>query len=106
MRSYYGPMLGRRAGVDLNRSLTAPDRLVLLLEPLGYASMHAYRTHTCGELRSAHVGETVRVSGWVHRKRDHGGVLFVDLRDHYGLVQIVADSDSEALKTLERSEER
>jgi aspartyl-tRNA synthetase len=63
--------------------------------------MHAYRTHTCAQLRAEHVGQTVRLSGWVHRKRDHGGVLFVDLRDHYGLVQIVADSDSEALQALE-----
>jgi len=63
--------------------------------------MHAYRTHTCAQLRSSDVGQTVRLSGWVHRKRDHGGVLFVDLRDHYGLVQIVTDSDSEALKALE-----
>jgi aspartyl-tRNA synthetase len=63
--------------------------------------MHAYRTHTCAALRASNVGETVRLSGWVHRKRDHGGVLFVDLRDHYGLVQIVADSDSDALKLLE-----
>ena len=63
--------------------------------------MHAYRTHTCAQLRSSDVGQTVRLSGWVHRKRDHGGVLFVDLRDHYGLVQIVTDSDSEALNALE-----
>ena len=63
--------------------------------------MHAYRTHTCAQLRASDVGQTVRLSGWVHRKRDHGGVLFVDLRDHYGLVQIVADSDSDALKQLE-----
>jgi len=64
--------------------------------------MHAYRTHTCAGLAAANVGETVRLSGWVHRKRDHGGVLFVDLRDHYGLTQIVADSDSPALPILER----
>ncbi len=64
--------------------------------------MHAYRTHTCGALTRAEVGETVRLSGWVHNKRDHGGVLFVDLRDHYGLTQIVADSDSAALGVLER----
>ncbi|MBX3562041.1 MAG: aspartate--tRNA ligase [Sphingomonas sp.] len=63
--------------------------------------MHAYRTHNCGELRESHVGETVRLSGWVHRKRDHGGVLFVDLRDHYGLTQIVCRANSEALKVLE-----
>src|SRR5687767_2085985 len=63
--------------------------------------MHAYRTHSCAELRSADVGSTVRLSGWIHRKRDHGGVLFVDLRDHYGLTQIVTRAGSEALKTLD-----
>ncbi len=63
--------------------------------------MHAYRTHNCAELRSADVGSSIRLSGWVHRKRDHGGVLFVDLRDHYGMTQIVADSDSPALPVLE-----
>ena len=52
--------------------------------------MHAYRTHTCGALRAADVGADVRLSGWIHRKRDHGGLLFVDLRDHYGLTQLVA----------------
>ncbi len=63
--------------------------------------MHAYRTHNCAALRTENVGETVRLSGWIHRKRDHGGVLFVDLRDHYGLTQIVADEDSPALAILE-----
>ncbi|MAF30543.1 MAG: aspartate--tRNA ligase [Croceicoccus sp.] len=63
--------------------------------------MHAYRTHTCGALTAANVGETVRLSGWIHRKRDHGGVLFVDLRDHYGITQIVADEDSPALQVLD-----
>jgi len=63
--------------------------------------MHPYRTHTCAQLSSATVGETVRLSGWIHRKRDHGGVLFIDLRDHYGLTQIVADTDSPALPVLE-----
>jgi aspartyl-tRNA synthetase len=63
--------------------------------------MHAYRTHKCAELRASDVGSTVRLSGWVHRKRDHGGVLFVDLRDHYGMTQIVADGDSPALPILE-----
>lgn len=63
--------------------------------------MHPYRSHTCGALGADHVGQAVRLSGWVHRKRDHGGVLFVDLRDHYGITQIVADSDSPALATLE-----
>ncbi len=54
--------------------------------------MHAYRTHTCNELREDHVGQTVRISGWVHRKRDHGNLLFVDLRDHYGLTQCVIEA--------------
>jgi aspartyl-tRNA synthetase len=63
--------------------------------------MHAYRSHNCAELRASDVGESVRLSGWVHRKRDHGGILFVDLRDHYGLTQIVCDSDSPALGTLD-----
>ena len=63
--------------------------------------MHAYRTHTCAELRAADVGATVRLSGWIHRKRDHGGVLFVDLRDHHGLTQIVARAGSEALTILD-----
>ena len=60
--------------------------------------MHRYRTHTCGALRAGDVGETVRLSGWVHRVRDHGGLLFIDLRDHYGLTQIVADPDSPGLR--------
>ena len=63
--------------------------------------MHLYRSHTCGALRASDVGQTIRLSGWVHRKRDHGGVLFVDLRDHYGMTQIVADTDSPALAILE-----
>jgi aspartyl-tRNA synthetase len=63
--------------------------------------MHPYRSHTCGALNADDVGQAVRLSGWVHRKRDHGGVLFVDLRDHYGITQIVADSDSPALPRLE-----
>src|ERR1700716_1936570 len=65
------------------------------------ALMHAYRTHTCGQLRAADIGERVRLSGWIHRKRDHGGVLFVDLRDHHGLTQIVAKANSEPLRILE-----
>ncbi|HVF37698.1 MAG TPA: aspartate--tRNA ligase [Sphingomicrobium sp.] len=63
--------------------------------------MHAYRTHTCAGLRASDVGSTVRLSGWIHRKRDHGGVLFVDLRDHYGLTQVVAAAGSEALNALD-----
>ncbi|WP_408590281.1 aspartate--tRNA ligase [Novosphingobium sp.] len=63
--------------------------------------MHPYRSHTCGALTLTDVSASVRLSGWVHRKRDHGGVLFVDLRDHYGMTQIVADADSPALALLE-----
>ncbi|MFY8038382.1 MAG: aspartate--tRNA ligase [Bosea sp. (in: a-proteobacteria)] len=64
--------------------------------------MHRYRTHTCGALREEHVGEIVRISGWCHRIRDHGGVLFIDLRDHYGMMQCVADPDSPAFKAVEQ----
>ncbi|MBY0618403.1 aspartate--tRNA ligase [Sphingomonas ursincola] len=64
--------------------------------------MHAYRTHSCTALRASDVGQQVRLSGWIHRKRDHGNLLFIDLRDHYGLTQIVTDSDSPAFAALER----
>ncbi|MFL6727560.1 MAG: aspartate--tRNA ligase [Sphingomicrobium sp.] len=64
--------------------------------------MHAYRTHTCAELRLGNVGGTVRLSGWVHRKRDHGHLLFVDLRDHHGITQVVTDTGSPAFQTLDR----
>src|SRR5450631_1021049 len=65
-------------------------------------SMHRYRSHTCGALREGHIDQTVRLSGWVHRVRDHGGVLFIDLRDHYGLTQCEADTDSTAFKDAEK----
>jgi aspartyl-tRNA synthetase len=64
--------------------------------------MHRYRSHTCGALRESHIGQTVRLSGWCHRIRDHGGVLFIDLRDHYGLTQCVADPDSPAFNDAEK----
>ncbi len=64
--------------------------------------MHAYRTHTCGALRLADQGVNVRLSGWMHRKRDHGGLMFVDLRDHYGLTQLVIDPSTPGFETLER----
>ncbi|EQB08455.1 aspartyl-tRNA synthetase [Sphingobium quisquiliarum P25] len=63
--------------------------------------MHAYRTHTCGALTSAEAGNEVRVSGWVHRKRDHGDLVFIDLRDHYGMVQIVTEVDGPVFKVIE-----
>jgi len=56
--------------------------------------MHRYRSHNCGALRAGDIGSEVRLSGWCHRIRDHGGVLFIDLRDHYGITQVVADPDS------------
>ena len=64
--------------------------------------MHRYRSHTCGALRESDIGQTVRLSGWCHRIRDHGGVLFIDLRDHYGLTQCVVDPDSPAFKDAEK----
>ena len=64
--------------------------------------MHAYRSHTCGALRPDAVGKTARLSGWVHRKRDHGGLLFIDLRDHYGVTQLVIEPESPAFAAIER----
>jgi len=64
--------------------------------------MHAYRSHTCAELNKPNVGETVRLSGWVHRVRDHGGLLFIDLRDHYGITQVMADPDSPVFAEIEK----
>ena len=84
---FLSPFSTRSAG-----SISAPDAI----------EMHAYRTHTCGELRPTQVGETVRLSGWVHRKRDHGGLLFVDLRDHYGITQCVVEPDQPSFKVLDR----
>ncbi len=64
--------------------------------------MHRYRTHTCGDLREAQAGAEIRLSGWCHRIRDHGGVLFIDLRDHYGITQCVVDPDSPAFPLAEK----
>ncbi|MEL7025665.1 MAG: aspartate--tRNA ligase [Pseudomonadota bacterium] len=64
--------------------------------------MHAYRSHTCAELTAANDGQNVRLSGWVHRVRDHGGVLFIDLRDHYGMTQVLADPDSPVFAEVEK----
>ena len=64
--------------------------------------MHPYRSHTCADLNLGNAGETVRLSGWVHRKRDHGGLLFIDLRDHYGITQVVVDGDSPAFADAEK----
>jgi len=65
-------------------------------------TMHAYRTHTCVDLTAENVGETVRLSGWVHRIRDHGGILFIDLRDHYGITQVLCDPDSPVFDAVEK----
>ncbi len=64
--------------------------------------MHRYRTHTCSELRESHVGDTVRLSGWIHRRRDHGQLVFIDLRDHYGITQCVTDVEDPAFQEVEK----
>jgi aspartyl-tRNA synthetase len=67
----------------------------------GDPKMHSFRSHSCADLRKSHVGETVRLAGWVHRIRDHGGVLFIDLRDHYGVTQVLCDPDSPVFDAVE-----
>src|ERR1700753_4085118 len=67
------------------------------------SSMHAYRSHTCGARRPTDAGSTVRLSGWIHRKRDHGGLMFIDLRDHYGLTQLVLSPETPGFQTAERA---
>ena len=64
--------------------------------------MHKYRTHTCSELTKKEAGKTVKLSGWIHRKRDHGNLLFFDLRDHYGLTQCVIQNSSDVFKDVEK----
>ena len=65
-------------------------------------TMHAYRSHTCGQLRKTDVGTSARLSGWVHRRRDHGGLLFIDLRDHYGITQCVIEPDGAAFAEVDK----
>src|SRR3989344_3699199 len=67
--------------------------------------MHAYRTHPCGALRAADTGKTARLSGWIHRKRDHGGLIFIDLRDHYGLTQLVLSPGTPGFEVVEQVDE-
>ena len=64
--------------------------------------MHAYRTHTCGQLRKDAVGTRVRISGWVNRRRDHGGLVFLDLRDHYGITQVLIEPDGAAFAEVDK----
>ena len=64
--------------------------------------MHRYRSHTCGELRASDVGTDVRLSGWLHNRRDLGGILFIDLRDHYGITQLVARPGTPAYEALDK----
>ena len=64
--------------------------------------MHSIRTHRCGELRKDHVGQSVRLSGWLHRKRNFGGLMFLDLRDHYGITQVIVQPDASFFETLSR----
>jgi aspartyl-tRNA synthetase len=88
-----------RASASAAKLASAPGLATFHLE--AELRMHRYRTHTCGALRESDIGTEVRLSGWCHRIRDHGGVLFIDLRDHYGLTQVVADPDSPAFKLAE-----
>ena len=110
-RGTRGPSL--QIGGSVSRALCRPARRrALTSAPLHVPfratftgpinTMHRYRSHTCGELRAADIGREVRLSGWCHRIRDHGGLLFIDLRDHYGLTQCVADPDSPAFKEIEK----
>jgi aspartyl-tRNA synthetase len=72
------------------------------IQPSKGTDMHAYRSHTCADLNISNKGDTVRLSGWVHRVRDHGGILFIDLRDHYGMTQVLCDPDSPVFKDMEK----
>jgi len=79
-----------------------PDACAFPAEFSREQNVHRYRTHTCGELRAADIGAQARLAGWCHRIRDHGGLLFIDLRDHYGITQCVADPDSPVFKEVEK----
>jgi aspartyl-tRNA synthetase len=87
-----------RFSARLSQTASAPNPLFLARDHI----MHRYRTHNCGDLRETQAGETIRLSGWCHRIRDHGGVLFIDLRDHYGITQCVVDPDSKAFDQAEK----
>src|SRR4051794_39462218 len=91
--------IGRRA-LDANGRSGVYDRDSA---PRKNDTMHRYRSHTCGDLRAEDIGQEVRLSGWCHRIRDHGGVLFIDLRDHYGVTQCVADPDSPAYDAVQKA---
>src|SRR5947209_2435687 len=84
----------RRGSQPVAGLTTADGRAVFAPPQKGFTLMHAYRTHTCGALRLTDAGRPTRLSGWVHRKRDHGQLLFIDLRDHYGVTQCVIDVSS------------
>src|SRR5210317_1190476 len=98
--AHYGAQM--RAPLDFD----AQSRCIGADLPYAHAqkdhAMHAFRSHTCAELTKDHVGQNVRLSGWVHRVRDHGGILFIDLRDHYGITQVLCDPDSAAFSAVEK----
>jgi len=90
------PGLTSQAARDVSQTSARPHRFP------EKTKMHAYRSHTCAALTAANVGETIRLSGWVHRRRDHGGVIFIDLRDHYGITQVLCDPDSPVFSQVEK----
>src|SRR5579863_10233286 len=86
-----------------NRAISSASRASNFLKRLETRTpVHTYRTHTCGELRSSHVGSVVRLSGWLRNRRDHGGVYFIDLADHYGTTQLVVAPESEMYERVTR----
>ena len=104
MRHVAGVLDNRAARVWLRRQIAcAPDHGRMDARKAEPVTLHRYRSHTCGALRESDIGASVRLSGWCHRIRDHGGVLFIDLRDHYGLTQVVVDPDSPAFADAEKA---